>query len=83
MTLTSSTMTSPTTTQSKTLYIGIILIGILIVLSGLAIWNTGAVARTRNAVLRFPTARLVHFFCIAAIVLFLIVHVTLALIVPR
>jgi thiosulfate reductase cytochrome b subunit len=31
----------------------------------------------------FQTARLVHFLCMAAIVLFLVAHVTLALLVPR
>ena len=31
----------------------------------------------------FQTTRLVHFLCMTAIVLFLVVHVTLALIVPR
>jgi thiosulfate reductase cytochrome b subunit len=31
----------------------------------------------------FQGARLVHFLCMSAIVLFLFVHVTLALLVPR
>ena len=31
----------------------------------------------------FQTTRLVHFLCMTAIVLFLVVHVTLTLIVPR
>jgi cytochrome b subunit of formate dehydrogenase len=31
----------------------------------------------------FQTARLIHFLCMAAIVLFLVVHVALALLVPR
>jgi thiosulfate reductase cytochrome b subunit len=31
----------------------------------------------------FQTARLVHFLCMTAIVLFLIVHVALALLVPQ
>jgi thiosulfate reductase cytochrome b subunit len=31
----------------------------------------------------FQTIRLVHFFCMAAIVVFIVIHVTLALLVPR
>ena len=31
----------------------------------------------------FQTARVVHFLCMTAIVLFIVVHVTLALIVPQ
>ena len=31
----------------------------------------------------YPIARYVHFFCMAAIVAFMVVHVLLALIVPK
>ena len=67
----------------KLLYIGIILVGILIVLSGLAIWKPVQFSELATLFYDFQTARLVHFVCMAAIVLFLVVHVTLALIVPR
>jgi thiosulfate reductase cytochrome b subunit len=67
----------------KLLYIGIILVGILIVLSGLAIWKPVQFSELATLFYDFQTARLVHFLCMAAIVLFLIVHVALALIVPR
>jgi thiosulfate reductase cytochrome b subunit len=67
----------------RVLYIGIILIGILQVLSGLAIWKPVQLSELAALFYDFQTARLVHFLCMAAIVGFLVVHVTLALIVPR
>jgi thiosulfate reductase cytochrome b subunit len=67
----------------KLLYIGIIVVGILIVLSGLSIWKPVQFSELATLFYDFQTARLVHFLCMTAIVLFLIVHVNLALIVPR
>jgi thiosulfate reductase cytochrome b subunit len=67
----------------KLLYIGIMLVGILVVLSGLSIWKPVQFSELAFFFYDFQTARLVHFLCMAAIVLFLIVHVALALIVPR
>ncbi len=67
----------------RLLYIAIILIGILQVLSGLVIWKPVQFSELAELFYDFQTARLVHFLCMAAIVGFLIVHVTLALIVPR
>jgi len=67
----------------KLLYIGIMLVGALIVLSGLAIWKPVQFSELAMLFYDFQTARLVHFLCMTAIVLFLIVHVALALIVPR
>jgi len=67
----------------KLLYIGIILVGILAVLSGLALWKPVQLSELATLFYDFQTTRLVHFFCMTAIVLFLIVHVALALIVPR
>jgi thiosulfate reductase cytochrome b subunit len=67
----------------KLLYIGVICIGIVIVLSGLSIWKPiqfdGLVALFGG----FQTARLIHFLCMAAIVGFVVVHVTLAILVPK
>jgi thiosulfate reductase cytochrome b subunit len=67
----------------RLLYIGIILIGIVQVLSGLAIWKPVQFSELAALFGSFQTARLVHFLCMAAIVLFLVVHIALALLVPR
>jgi thiosulfate reductase cytochrome b subunit len=67
----------------KLLYIGIMLVGVLVVLSGLSIWKPVQFSELAMLFYDFQTARLVHFLCMTAIVLFLVVHVALALIVPR
>lgn len=67
----------------RLLYIGIILIGILQVLSGLAVWKPVQFSELAALFGSFQAARLVHFLGMAAILGFLIVHVALALIVPR
>jgi thiosulfate reductase cytochrome b subunit len=67
----------------KLLYIGILLVGIVVVLSGLSIWKPVQFSELATLFYDFQTARLVHFLCMTAIVLFLIVHVALALLVPR
>lgn len=67
----------------KLLYIGVILVGIVTVLSGLAIWKPVQFSEFAALFGSFQTARLVHFLCMTAIVLFLVVHVLLALLVPR
>ncbi len=67
----------------KTSYIGVILATILVVISGLAIWKPVQFQTFTWLFYDFQGARLVHFLCMSAIVLFLIVHVTLALIVPK
>ena len=70
-------------TVQKLLYVGVIFSGIMIVLSGLAIWKPVQFSELYFLFGTFQTARLVHFLCMSAIVLFLIVHVALALIVPQ
>jgi thiosulfate reductase cytochrome b subunit len=67
----------------RLLYVGIILVGILQVLSGLAIWKPVQFSELAALFYDFQGGRLVHFLCMAAIVLFLVVHVGLALLVPR
>jgi thiosulfate reductase cytochrome b subunit len=67
----------------KLLYAGIILIGVLIVLSGLAIWKPVQFQYLTALFGGFDIARYVHFFAMAAIVLFLVVHVIMALLVPK
>ena len=67
----------------RLLYIGIVLVGIVQVLSGLVIWKPVQFSELAVLFYDFQTARLVHFLGMAAIVGFLVVHVALALIVPR
>ncbi len=67
----------------KTLYIGVLGAGIVMVLSGLAIWKSGQFQELAFLFGGFDAARLVHFLGMSAIVLFVIVHLSLVLIVPR
>jgi len=67
----------------KLLYAGIIVVGILIVLSGLSIWKPVQLQYLTALFGGYDFARYVHFVCMAAIVAFLIVHVALALLVPK
>lgn len=67
----------------KLLYAGIIVVGILIVLSGLSIWKPVQLQYLTALFGGYDVARYVHFFCMAAIVAFLIVHVALAVLVPK
>jgi thiosulfate reductase cytochrome b subunit len=67
----------------KLLYAGIIVVGILIVLSGLSIWKPVQFQYLTALFGGYDTARYVHFFMMAAIVGFLVIHVALALIVPK
>ena len=67
----------------KLLYAGIIIIGVLIVLSGLSIWKPVQLHWLTALFGGYEWARYVHFFCMAAIVAFMVVHIALALIVPK
>ena len=67
----------------KTLYAGIILTGVVIVLSGLSIWKPVQFQELTALFGGYDAARYVHFVAMAAIVAFLVVHISLALIVPK
>jgi thiosulfate reductase cytochrome b subunit len=67
----------------KLLYTGVIFAGIVIVLSGLSIWKPIQFQELTALFGGYDAARYVHFFAMAAIVGFLVVHVALALIVPK
>jgi thiosulfate reductase cytochrome b subunit len=67
----------------KLLYAGIIVVGIVIVLSGLSIWKPVQLQYLTALFGGYDFARYVHFACMAAIVAFLVVHVALALLVPK
>jgi thiosulfate reductase cytochrome b subunit len=64
-------------------YLGIILIGMVVVLSGLAIWKPVQFQELTALLGGYDTARYVHFFAMAAIVAFLLLHVVMALLVPK
>jgi thiosulfate reductase cytochrome b subunit len=67
----------------KLLYAGIIVVGIVIVLSGLSIWKPVQLQYLTALFGGYDVARYVHFFCMAAIAGFLVVHVVLAALVPK
>ena len=67
----------------KLLYLGVIAAMILAAISGLSLWKPVQFQGLITLFQGFQGARLVHFLCMSAITLFLVVHVTLALLVPR
>jgi thiosulfate reductase cytochrome b subunit len=67
----------------KLLYAGIIVVGVLIVLSGISIWKPVQFQYLTALFGGYDVARYVHFFCMSAICAFLIVHVALAVLVPK
>jgi thiosulfate reductase cytochrome b subunit len=67
----------------KLLYAGVILAGVIIVLSGLSIWKPVQLQELTAIFGGYDAARYVHFFAMSAIVGFLIIHIALALIVPK
>jgi thiosulfate reductase cytochrome b subunit len=67
----------------KVLYLGVILVGILIVITGLSLWKPVQFSELASLFGSFQTIRLIHFLCMSAIVAFVLVHVTLALLVPQ
>ena len=67
----------------KLLYAGILLTGVVIVLSGIAMWKPVQFRELAWLFGGYEGARLVHFFAMAAIVSFLVIHIVLAIVVPR
>ena len=67
----------------KTLYLGVLAAGVIMVLSGLAIWKPAQFQELTWLFGVFDVARVVHFLGMAAIVLFLVVHIALVFIVPK
>ena len=62
---------------------GAITIVVLTALSGLSIWKPVQFQELTTVFGGYDAARYVHFFCMAAIVLFLAVHLTLIALVPK
>jgi thiosulfate reductase cytochrome b subunit len=67
----------------RLLYLGVIVAGIVVVLSGLSIWKPMQLQELTALFGGYDAARYVHFFAMAAIVGFLVIHVALAILVPR
>jgi thiosulfate reductase cytochrome b subunit len=67
----------------RVLYVGVIALIVLQVLSGLVIWKPVQFSELAYLFYSFQGARLIHFLGMAAIVGFLLVHVALALLVPK
>ncbi|TMI98718.1 MAG: cytochrome b/b6 domain-containing protein [Alphaproteobacteria bacterium] len=67
----------------KLVYVAILLTGVVIVISGFAIWKPVQLRELTLLFGGYDAARYVHFFAMAVIVLFLIVHVIMALLVPK
>jgi len=67
----------------KALYIGVILAGIVIVASGLALWKPVQLRELTTLFGGYDSARFVHFFAMVAIMVFLVIHLTMTIIVPK
>lgn len=67
----------------KLVYVGILLTGVVIVLSGLAIWKPVQFRPLADLLGGYDAARYVHFFAMAAILAFLVLHIVMAILVPK
>jgi thiosulfate reductase cytochrome b subunit len=67
----------------RLLYLGVTSAGILAVLTGLAIWKPVQFRELTSLFGDYDAARIIHFTMMAVIVLFLAVHVAMALLVPK
>ena len=67
----------------KAAYLGAIALAIGLVLSGLAIWKPVQLYWLGSLMGDYEGARLVHFFCMAGLVLFVLVHVAMVVLVPK
>ena len=64
-------------------YVGAIVVVVVLVLSGLVIWKPVQFQTLGLLMGDYEGARYVHFFAMAALVLFVVVHVAMVLLVPR
>jgi thiosulfate reductase cytochrome b subunit len=67
----------------RLLYAGVIASAVVSVLSGIAIWKPVQVQELTAAFGGYEAARFAHFFAMAAIVCFLVVHITLTILIPK
>lgn len=67
----------------KLAYVTVILLGMVLVLSGLSIWKPVQFQGLAALMGGYEGARLVHFFAMAGIVGFIVIHLALVTLVPR
>ena len=67
----------------RLLYAGVLLAGVVIVLSGLALWKPVQLQELTALFGGYEAVRFVHFFAMATIVGFLVIHIALAVVVPK
>jgi thiosulfate reductase cytochrome b subunit len=67
----------------RLLYAGVLVAGVVIVLSGLTLWKPIQLQELAAVFGGYEGARFVHFFAMAAIVGFLVIHIVLAIVVPK
>jgi thiosulfate reductase cytochrome b subunit len=67
----------------KLLYLGVIAASVVVLLSGLALWKPVQLQELAFLFGGYEAARYVHFFAMAAIVGFLVLHIALAVLVPK
>jgi len=64
-------------------YLGVILVLVALVLSGLALWKPVQFQGLAALMGGYEGARLVHFFAMCLLVVFVVVHVVMVILVPR
>jgi thiosulfate reductase cytochrome b subunit len=64
-------------------YVGVLFAILMMLLTGLSIWKPVQLSWLTALFGGYPTARVLHFFFMAAICAFIVIHVTLAIIVPK
>src|SRR5215217_8214125 len=64
-------------------YLGVIVLLVLLILSGLVLWKPVQFHALGMLMADYEGARYVHFFCMSAVVFFVIVHVLMVALVPR
>jgi thiosulfate reductase cytochrome b subunit len=67
----------------KLLYLGVMLASVAIVVSGLALWKPVQLKELAALCGGYEGARHVHFFAMVFIAVFLVIHVVMALLVPK
>ncbi|MBI2294627.1 MAG: cytochrome b/b6 domain-containing protein [Betaproteobacteria bacterium] len=67
----------------RTAYLGVIAVLVVLVLSGLAIWKPVQLQELAALMGGYEGARWVHFIAMAALVLFIVIHVVMVALVPR
>jgi thiosulfate reductase cytochrome b subunit len=67
----------------RLLYLGVLLAGVLVVLTGLSIWKPVQLQELTALFGGYDAARYVHFIAMAMIAGFIVIHVLMALLVPK